>query len=56
MLSRPEIPDALRSVAKTYGGGAIKVEPRALERLPIERRALDEVGLAVPTEPQGSLL
>jgi len=26
----------------------LKVEPRALERLPIKRRVLEEVGLEVP--------
>jgi len=48
VLSRPETLDALRTVAKSYGGGALKVEPRALERLPIKRRVLEEVGLEVP--------
>jgi hypothetical protein len=32
-------------VGKSYGSGAIKVEPRALERLPLPDRLLREVGL-----------
>ena len=31
----------LYKVAKTYGAGALKVEPRALERLPIPEHLLD---------------
>ncbi|MBX6376896.1 MAG: hypothetical protein IRZ13_22030, partial [Acetobacteraceae bacterium] len=34
-------------VAKSYGGGALKVEPRNLERLPIPRDALDRHGLVL---------
>jgi adenine-specific DNA-methyltransferase len=32
-------------VGKSYGGGAIKVEPRALERLPLPRQVLAEIRL-----------
>ncbi len=42
----------LALVGKSYGGGAIKVEPRALERLPIPRSALATIessGAARPT-------
>lgn len=35
----------LRLVGKSYGGGAIKVEPRALERLPIPTSVAQEAGL-----------
>jgi hypothetical protein len=35
VLSNPETIANLRRVGKSYGGGAIKVEPRALERLPL---------------------
>jgi len=35
ILSDPRTVDNLRLVGKSYGAGAIKVEPRALERLPI---------------------
>ena len=42
----------LALVGKSYGGGAIKVEPRALERLPIPSSVLAEIessGIARPT-------
>jgi len=45
LLKHPEILDSLATVGKSYGGGAIKVEPRSLERLPIPKRLLDQVGL-----------
>jgi hypothetical protein len=35
VLSHPETIANLRKVGKSYGGDAIKVEPRALERLPL---------------------
>ncbi|MCG3175047.1 MAG: Modification methylase Eco57IB [Myxococcota bacterium] len=35
VLSNPQTINNLRKVGKTYGGNAIKVEPRALERLPL---------------------
>lgn len=35
LLQGEWLQDALHAVGKTYGGGAVKVEPRALERLPI---------------------
>lgn len=35
----------LRKVAKSYGSGAIKVEPRALERVPLTESALQSSGL-----------
>ena len=40
ILSHPDTAANLRLVAKSYGGGAIKVEPRALERLPIPTSAI----------------
>jgi hypothetical protein len=43
VLSHPETGAGLRLVAKSYGGGAIKVEPRGLERLPIPEVALSRV-------------
>lgn len=36
----------LAQVGKTYGGGAVKVEPRSLERLPIPHEVVVESGLA----------
>lgn len=47
VLRHPETVANLRMVGKSYGEGAIKVEPRALERLPIPRRILEESGLMV---------
>ncbi|WP_191083030.1 N-6 DNA methylase [Roseococcus microcysteis] len=38
-------------VAKSYGGGALKVEPRNLERLPIPAAVLREYGLEPPAQP-----
>lgn len=35
LLADPELFAGLANVAKSYGGGAFKVEPRSLERLPI---------------------
>lgn len=45
LFKHPEILDGLASVGKSYGGGAIKVEPRSLERLPIPKRLLEQFGL-----------
>ncbi len=51
LLSHPDTLANLHKVAKSYGSGAIKVEPRALERVPLSERALLESGLAsVPQE------
>jgi hypothetical protein len=36
---------SLGAVAKSYGAGALKAEPRALERLPIAEAEVDRVGL-----------
>lgn len=47
VLRHPDTVANLRLVGKSYGEGAIKVEPRALERLPIPRRVLEEAGLMV---------
>lgn len=46
VLSHPETVHNLRLVGKSYGDGAIKVEPRALEALPLPKQALHETGLA----------
>lgn len=37
LLRHSEMLDNLRRVGKSYGGGAIKVEPRSLEKLPLPR-------------------
>lgn len=52
VLTNPRTIENLRFVGKSYGSGAIKVEPRALERLPIPIAALQEVGLDLPERRQ----
>lgn len=47
VLSHPLTVANLAKVGKSYGHGAIKVEPRALESLPIPLEVLDESGLVV---------
>ena len=47
-LSHPDTVANLKLVGKSYGSGAIKVEPRALERLPIARSAIIDAGLGQP--------
>jgi adenine-specific DNA-methyltransferase len=47
LLSHPDVLGQLNMVGKTYGGGAIKVEPRSLEKLPIPIRLLSEIGLVI---------
>lgn len=48
LLQHPATVANLAQVGKSYGAGAIKVEPRALERLPLPPEALHAAGLAVP--------
>ncbi|MEW6544623.1 MAG: N-6 DNA methylase [Nitrospirota bacterium] len=45
VLSHPETVQNLGLVGKSYGSGAIKVEPRALERLPLPANLVARVGL-----------
>jgi adenine-specific DNA-methyltransferase len=45
VLKHPDTTANLRLVGKSYGSGAIKVEPRALERLPIPPHVLTAAGL-----------
>ena len=45
LLRRPEVVDNLAKIGKSYGDGAIKVEPRSLEKLPLSSDALKELGL-----------
>lgn len=47
VLTHPDTIANLPLVAKSYGGGAIKVEPRALERLTLPERLVREAGLSV---------
>jgi len=44
-LNHPKTLDNLKLVGKTYGGGAIKVEPRGLDMLILPLSVLHEVGL-----------
>lgn len=45
VLSNPETISNLKKVGKSYGGDAIKVEPRALERLPLPDTLVRAEGL-----------
>ncbi|MCI0389157.1 MAG: SAM-dependent methyltransferase [Acidobacteria bacterium] len=44
-LKHPDTVKNLALVGKSYGSGAIKVEPRALERLPIPEQVIAKAGL-----------
>lgn len=48
VLNDPRTIANLYRVGKSYGGGALKVEPRSLEKLPIPKAVLEEHGLRVP--------
>jgi hypothetical protein len=48
VLRDPKVLANLPLVGKSYGSGAIKVEPRALERLPVPLSVLKKAGLALP--------
>jgi hypothetical protein len=57
VLSSPETLSNLRLVGKSYGSGAIKVEPRALERVILPRKMIADCGLLRrPLSRQLSLL
>ena len=45
VLRHPDTVSNLARVGKSYGSGAIKVEPRALERLPLPEHVVEGVGL-----------
>lgn len=47
VLQHPETLENLELVGKSYGDGAIKVEPRALERLPLPAAVMDKTGQAI---------
>lgn len=46
LLRGPEVLAGLEGVAKSYGAGALKVEPRALERLPLPGALVRRLGLS----------
>jgi adenine-specific DNA-methyltransferase len=47
-LNHPDTLANLSFVSKSYGGGALKTEPRQLDQLEIPQLVLDEVGLKSP--------
>jgi len=51
VLSHPLTLANLSLVGKSYGSGAIKVEPRALESLPLPLSVVQEAGLRTDTPP-----
>lgn len=55
-LNAPETIANLRLVGKSYGSGAIKVEPRALERLPLPEHLVVASGLLNELQHQPMLL
>ncbi len=56
ILDHPDTVANLSKVGKSYGGGAVKVEPRALERLPLPDHLISATGLgALAEQRQGSL-
>lgn len=54
VFSNPRTLANLRLVGKSYGDGALKVEPRSLQRLQLPDEVLAEAGLLVSTEPRQS--
>jgi adenine-specific DNA-methyltransferase len=52
ILQHPDTVANLALVGKSYGSGAIKVEPRSLERLPIPQSALEAAGMLSLPIPQ----
>ncbi len=52
VLRDPQTQANLARVGKSYGAGAIKVEPRALERLPLPLSTVKAAGLANPHRAQ----
>jgi hypothetical protein len=55
LLNHPDTLANLHRVAKSYGSGAIKVEPRALEKVPLSERALSDSGLAETVREQSQM-
>lgn len=56
VLSHPDTVKNLRMVGKSYGGDAIKVEPRALERLPLPDELVKAQGLDKLATPKQGIL
>lgn len=55
LVSDPRTIANLKLVGKSYGGDAIKVEPRALERLPIPRAVIEGAGGVQRSRPAETL-
>ena len=51
-LNHPDTINNIALVAKSYGGGAVKAEPRSLERLPIPFHVIEACGLETPAVGQ----
>lgn len=49
VLNHPQTIENLKYVSKSYGDGALKTEPRALERLVLPVEVVNESGLILPT-------
>ena len=47
ILNHPDTVSNLAMIGKSYGDGAVKVEPRALEKLPIPDSVIEQSGLPV---------
>ena len=45
LLRRPDVVENLAKIGKSYGDGAIKVEPRSLENLPLPIDVVQQLGL-----------
>ena len=56
VLSNPKTISNLKKVGKSYGGDAIKVEPRSLERLPLPDDLVRAEGLARYLAPKQGVL
>jgi adenine-specific DNA-methyltransferase len=53
VLRHPQTRQNFALVGKSYGNGAVKVEPRALERLPLPEHLLQEAGLDAASSAHG---
>jgi hypothetical protein len=56
VLSHPDTLANLPAVGKSYGSGCIKVEPRALEHLPLPEHLIRQSGLAMVRRPTQTVL
>jgi hypothetical protein len=52
ILQHPDTISNLQLVGKSYGSGAIKVEPRSLERLPIPPKLVEKLNLSAKRQPE----